>query len=205
MFAKKELPEELRSLHHVNRSDRSIARVLNSTPCFVAAHAPQLIIQPTLRWPQRSSATAVKKICLSEWLEGFQFPCLEDFVNQLPFTSYFGWVEQHDPDTDGPSGPSLHTSTHKTWTQISAGSQPGAHNAGQATPPFFGLDLIPDEHFDHAQALGQANGLPWSEAPCADQDLILAAESTVARAASFREFRLACQRAFSAVAAVSIP
>ena len=58
-----------------------------------------------LRFPQESVILAFRSLYPASVLYGFQFPMLEDLLNQHPFTTYPEWRMDNDKDMIGAFGP----------------------------------------------------------------------------------------------------
>ena len=48
---------------------------------------------------------AFRKLYPAEWFQSFQWPMLEDLLNQEPFTCYLDWRQRRGMEWDGPLGP----------------------------------------------------------------------------------------------------
>ena len=73
---------------------------------LAALQAPTLAGSSVVRWTQEAVVTTFRKLFPAEWFSGFQFPMIEDLLNQHPFSSYVQWREAQGLEWDGPLNPS---------------------------------------------------------------------------------------------------
>ena len=110
----------------------------------------------------------------AEWFSVFQFPMIEDLLNQHPFSSYVQWREAQGLEWDGPLNPSGGSGVTRLRQRHTEGKQAGSLNHRAAQPPLLPFGLDPDEHFEAACTIGQYP-LPTERSPVADTDLQFAA------------------------------
>ena len=100
----------------------------------------------------------------AEWFSVFQFPMIEDLLNQHPFSSYVQWREAQGLEWDGPLNPSGGSGVTRLRQRHTEGKQAGSLNHRAALPPLLPFGLDPDEHFEAACTIGQYP-LPTERSP----------------------------------------
>ena len=127
-----------------------------------------------LWFPQEDVILAFRKLYPAEWFQSFQWPMLEDLLNQAPFTCYLDWRQSRGMEWDGPLGPPSSSNTSRRRQRLAEGKQHGAYNHKASIPPLVGYGQDADTHF--------AASLQWTTAatplevlPTLDDDLWYAA------------------------------
>ena len=83
-----------------------------------------------LWFPQEDVILAFRKLYPAEWFQSFQWPMLEDLLNQAPFTCYLDWRQSRGMEWDGPLGPPSSSNTSRRRQRLAWSLQPqGLHPA----------------------------------------------------------------------------
>ena len=141
---------------------------------------------------QESVVSAFCSLYPPHFFEGFQFPMIEDLINQPPFTNFPQWLRHQGLRWDGPLVPMLASPQQRLLARAAEGQQAGALSG---KPPLHPFGLSCDEHF--ARSLARADcPLPTEQPPLMDLDLQFAAD---AMARDFGHLRKVRQRALRAI------
>ena len=144
---------------------------------------------------QESVVSAFCSLYPPHFFEGFQFPMIEDLINQPPFTNFPQWLRHQGLRWDGPLVPMLASPQQRLLARAAEGQQAGALSGKAACPPLHPFGLSCDEHF--ARSLARADcPLPTEQPPLMDLDLQFAADAMARDFGHLREVR---QRALRAI------
>ena len=177
--------------HQGNSRTRGVPRTVQflASASYVASGADSLSIPLSL--PQRSQEATVllfQKLFPGLWFEGFQFPMIEDLINQAPFGCFEQWLSERAGLADGPLGPMLTPPSLRHNMKSCEAQQAGAFNQRAALPPLLPFGLTPDEHFSAAHQQGRLP-LPTEHPARLDLDLQFAAAMTATLRGQLRNTR----------------
>lgn len=177
--------------HRGNSRTRGVPRTVQflASASYVASGADSLSIPLSL--PQRSQEATVllfQKLFPGLWFEGFQFPMIEDLINQAPFGCFEQWLSERAGLADGPLGPMLTPPSLRHNMKSCEAQQAGAFNQRAALPPLLPFGLTPDEHFSAAHQQGRLP-LPTEHPARLDLDLQFAAAMTATLRGQLRNTR----------------
>jgi len=136
----------------------------------------RMVSAVTVPFSQESIVGAFKSLCWFATWDRFQFPMIEDLLNQEGFLAFIPW--RHSQGRYGlPAGPRVVSAVERPAVRMSLGVQTGAAASNKAAPPLVPFGLGADGHFLFSTAL-QDSATPFEQDPLCDDDLLFAADQS---------------------------